>query len=173
MELTGFSVSVFDAEADLWRQTWVDDQGSYFALTGGTEGDTFVLRMSTVRGGEPVELRMVFCEIGQDSFCSMWERSLDAGATSSRPPGRSRTRAPRDATVRAGRGSPYNAGRADVAQLVEHFTRNEGVRGSSPRVGLADLQGFCGVGRSSRAAFVVTRVYEAAGKEHEAASPAS
>src|ERR1700733_15792150 len=26
---------------------------------------------------------------------------------------------------------------ADVAQLVEHFTRNEGVRGSSPRVGLA------------------------------------
>jgi ATP-dependent DNA helicase RecQ len=29
-------------------------------------------------------------------------------------------------------------GRADVAQLVEHFTRNEGVRGSSPRVGLAE-----------------------------------
>ena len=26
---------------------------------------------------------------------------------------------------------------ADVAQLVEHFTRNEGVRGSSPRVGSA------------------------------------
>ena len=26
---------------------------------------------------------------------------------------------------------------ADVAQLVEHFTRNEGVRGSSPRVGFA------------------------------------
>ena len=27
---------------------------------------------------------------------------------------------------------------ADVAQLVEHFTRNEGVRGSSPRVGSGD-----------------------------------
>src|SRR5207253_8038942 len=26
-------------------------------------------------------------------------------------------------------------GPADVAQLVEHFTRNEGVRGSNPRVG--------------------------------------
>ena len=26
---------------------------------------------------------------------------------------------------------------ADVAQLVEHFTRNEGVRGSNPRVGLS------------------------------------
>src|SRR3954447_13414682 len=27
--------------------------------------------------------------------------------------------------------------RADVAQLVEHFTRNEGVRGLNPRVGFA------------------------------------
>ena len=30
--------------------------------------------------------------------------------------------------------------RADVAQLVEHFTRNEGVRGSSPRVGFGKAQ---------------------------------
>lgn len=30
---------------------------------------------------------------------------------------------------------------ADVAQLVEHFTRNEGVRGSSPRVGLKKAPG--------------------------------
>jgi hypothetical protein len=27
---------------------------------------------------------------------------------------------------------------ADVAQLVEHFTRNEGVRGSNPRVGFEE-----------------------------------
>ena len=30
---------------------------------------------------------------------------------------------------------------ADVAQLVEHFTRNEGVRGSNPRVGSFDFRG--------------------------------
>jgi hypothetical protein len=30
---------------------------------------------------------------------------------------------------------------ADVAQLVEHFTRNEGVPGSSPGVGSHHLQG--------------------------------
>ena len=29
----------------------------------------------------------------------------------------------------------HSYGHADVAQLVEHFTRNEGVRGSNPRVG--------------------------------------
>ena len=31
--------------------------------------------------------------------------------------------------------SLHSGGQADVAQLVEHFTRNEGVRGSNPRVG--------------------------------------
>ena len=81
MELTGFSVSVFDAEGDLWRQTWVDDHGSYFALTGGMDGDTFVLAMSTMRGGVPIELRMVFCEIQTDGFRWLWERSKDDGAT--------------------------------------------------------------------------------------------
>ena len=81
MELAGFSVSVFDAEADLWRQTWVDDNGSYFALTGGNVGDTFVLQMSMVRGGVPIELRMVFCEIEADSFRWLWERSKDGGVT--------------------------------------------------------------------------------------------
>src|SRR4051794_41889159 len=33
------------------------------------------------------------------------------------------------------RGLRYPASRADIAQLVEHFTRNEGVPGSSPGVG--------------------------------------
>jgi hypothetical protein len=36
---------------------------------------------------------------------------------------------------------------ADVAQLVEHFTRNEGVPGSSPGVGSVNHAGF-GVSRS-------------------------
>ena len=40
--------------------------------------------------------------------------------------------APREAKNDAG----YTGLPADVAQLVEHFTRNEGVRGSNPRVGL-------------------------------------
>lgn len=80
LELTGLSVSVFDAEADVWRQTWADDRGGYFALTGGSDGDTFVLRTSAVRGGAPVELRMVFCDVEPDRFRWLWERSPDVGA---------------------------------------------------------------------------------------------
>jgi hypothetical protein len=46
---------------------------------------------------------------------------------------------------RAARASPHPGQRytdrpADVAQLVEHFTRNEGVPGSSPGVGSLALQ---------------------------------
>src|SRR5438132_10358813 len=51
------------------------------------------------------------------------------------------------------------ASRADVAQLVEHFTRNEGVRGSNPRVGSVGLQRFLRrCGRSRR--LVAGGVYE-------------
>src|SRR5829696_2885302 len=38
---------------------------------------------------------------------------------------------------------PTRHGPADVAQLVEHFTRNEGVPGSNPGVG-SDLRPCCG-----------------------------
>src|SRR5215203_4948337 len=44
---------------------------------------------------------------------------------------------------RTGRGRNWNSQVfADVAQLAEHFTRNEGVPGSSPGVGFGSLQGF-------------------------------
>src|SRR5919201_2635379 len=46
------------------------------------------------------------------------------------------------AADRAGLNARYSRTTADVAQLVEHFTRNEGVPGSSPGVGLAEPCGF-------------------------------
>src|SRR6266508_7009853 len=63
-----------------------------------------------------------------------------------RPAGPGTRGALRPTPPRAGRncrGSRLDCvSRADVAQLVEHFTRNEGVPGSSPGVGLL---GFAGV----------------------------
>ena len=46
-------------------------------------------------------------------------------------------RRPRPPPVSAARPALHSLGPADVAQLVEHFTRNEGVPGSSPGVGFA------------------------------------
>ena len=56
-----------------------------------------------------------------------WDRSRSCGRVERRvDPG---------FAVFGARGPGVDCERADVAQLVEHFTRNEGVRGSNPRVG--------------------------------------
>ena len=33
-DLVGMSMTVFDEDCELWRQTWVDNNGNYFALEG-------------------------------------------------------------------------------------------------------------------------------------------
>jgi hypothetical protein len=41
--LRGLSVSVFDAQDACWKQTWVDDNGSYPDFRGGFDGEAMVL----------------------------------------------------------------------------------------------------------------------------------
>jgi hypothetical protein len=74
----GHSVSLF--QAGKWRQTWVDDSGSYLAFTGGWDGKQLELR------GEPQEkagvrtvMRMVYSDIAPDRLHWSWERSVDDG----------------------------------------------------------------------------------------------
>jgi hypothetical protein len=78
--LIGHSVSIYDAQAKRWRQTWVDNQGGYFALAGGPEGETFVLVSHRFADQVP-QARMVFEEIEPNSLTWRWQRSTDGGAT--------------------------------------------------------------------------------------------
>lgn len=78
--LIGHSVSTYHAPLQRWRQTWVDNQGGYFALVGGPEGDDFVLVSSRVTDNAPVQ-RMVFTDITPDSLTWRWQRTPDGGAT--------------------------------------------------------------------------------------------
>ncbi|WP_135212533.1 hypothetical protein [Vitreimonas flagellata] len=78
--LIGHSVSTYHAPLQHWRQTWVDNQGGYFALVGGPEGDDFVLVSSRVSDNTPVQ-RMVFTEITPNSLTWRWQRTPDGGAT--------------------------------------------------------------------------------------------
>lgn len=78
--LHGHSVSTYHAGISQWRQTWVDNQGGYFALTGGPVDGRFILTNTRVRDNAPY-LRMVFEDIEQNSFTWRWQRSTDAGAT--------------------------------------------------------------------------------------------
>ena len=80
----GHSVSVWDGRRGEWRQTWVDNQGSYLVFTGGI-GEDEVMRLH----GETRELpdgrtqvtRMSWIDVEDDSLDWHWERSVDGGVT--------------------------------------------------------------------------------------------
>lgn len=78
--LIGHSVSTFHRPMGKWRQTWVDNQGGYFALTGGPVGDDFVLENTRLSDTAPY-MRMLFEDITPNSFTWRWQQSQDAGTT--------------------------------------------------------------------------------------------
>lgn len=78
--LIGRSWSTYHAGARQWRQTWVDNQGGYFALVGGRVGEDFILTNSRIVETAPY-LRMVYEDIQPDSFTWRWQQSPDAGQT--------------------------------------------------------------------------------------------
>ncbi len=82
MHLRGRSVSVFDARAGRWKQTWVDNEGGYLDFIGEFKDGQMVLAREAVRpDGSKVQQRMVFKNIGRNEFDWSWERSLDGGKT--------------------------------------------------------------------------------------------
>jgi hypothetical protein len=78
--LVGRSVSTYHTQTQLWRQTWVDNQGGYFALTGGPAGEDFILSTTRIRENAPHQ-RMVFEDITPDSFTWRWQSSADGGVS--------------------------------------------------------------------------------------------
>lgn len=80
MGLVGHSVSTYHTRAQVWRQTWVDNQGGYFALSGGREGDDFILTSYRINTTTPAQ-RMVFTDITPNSLTWRWQSTTDAGAT--------------------------------------------------------------------------------------------
>jgi Protein of unknown function (DUF1579) len=80
--LRGMSVSVFDPKTSKWKQTWVDNQGSYLDFTGEFKGGQMVLsRTATRPDGAQIAQRMVWKNIKPDEFDWSWERSKDGGQT--------------------------------------------------------------------------------------------
>lgn len=78
----GHSVSVYDENAGLWRQTWVDSSGGYLLFTGSFDCDNMTLGTEPVERDDGVAVqRMVFSEISQDSLEWAWQGSRDGGAT--------------------------------------------------------------------------------------------
>ena len=80
--LIGHSVSVYNARDKAWKQTWVDNQGSYLDFTGGfKDGEMILSRHGTSPDGKPRIGRMVYFNIKPDSFDWRFETSFDGGKT--------------------------------------------------------------------------------------------
>lgn len=76
--LLGRSLSVLHQASGQWRQAWADNQGGFFAFTGGLEGDTRVFA-TEFKGGRGQRMR--FYDIQPDRFTWDWEGSSDEGKT--------------------------------------------------------------------------------------------
>lgn len=80
-KLIGLSVSVYNPIDQKWRQTWVDNQGSYLDFVGEQQGDKMILQRKAVVKDQPVIQRMVWYDIEAERFTWNWERSDDEGQT--------------------------------------------------------------------------------------------
>ncbi len=78
MNLLGRSYSTYDSQLGRWRQTWVDNEGSYLDLVGGREGDRFVLLLVRLNEAIPFK-RMLFQNIAAEGFDWHWQASTDRG----------------------------------------------------------------------------------------------
>ena len=79
----GGSYSMFDNQTGQWRQTWVDNQGSTFVLTGGpVSGQPHVFELQTVdvRGSTKAFKRMIWQEVKSDSFTWRWQSQEPDGS---------------------------------------------------------------------------------------------
>jgi hypothetical protein len=77
--LQGLSVSIYDADAGLWRQTWVDNQASYLDLAGAFTDGAMVLEREARLDGRPVRQRATWMDIERDRFHWLWQLSEDKG----------------------------------------------------------------------------------------------
>jgi len=84
----GRSYSAWHAPAKKWRQTWVDDQGSYLAFTGGVENGSMTLygeprtSKDPKTAGKTIQMRMVFSKVTPTSLHWEWQQTLDNWKTS-------------------------------------------------------------------------------------------
>lgn len=81
MPFQGMSLSVYDPRSELWRQTWVDNDGNYWTFHGCFQDDRMILSTEVTVEDKPVLLRMVFYNIEADELDWNWERSDDGGRT--------------------------------------------------------------------------------------------
>lgn len=80
----GQSLSIYDVRANVWKQTWVDDQGGHIAFTGGMTPDgTMYFQTASfedAQGNDRIN-RMIWENIARARLTWRWQTSTDEGDT--------------------------------------------------------------------------------------------
>ncbi|MEO1653329.1 MAG: DUF1579 family protein [Bacteroidota bacterium] len=79
----GMSISTYQTQLKTWKQSWADNQSSFFYFKGKFEGAKRIFQTDVFDGKEGVRFtqRMIFYAIEEDSFTWDWESSQDGGNT--------------------------------------------------------------------------------------------
>jgi hypothetical protein len=82
LHLRGTSVTSFDVRSNLWKQTWVDNEGGYLDFTGEfKDGQMILQRQTKDKAGNRILQRMVWKNITPNELEWSWEASRDGGKT--------------------------------------------------------------------------------------------
>jgi len=79
--LRGISVSAYIPQSAQWKQTWVDNQGSYLDFVGEAKNGQMILSREAEVNGKKILQRMVWKNIKPMELDWSWEKSEDGGQT--------------------------------------------------------------------------------------------
>ena len=80
----GTSLTFYDSQLDIYRQTWIDNHGIILELSGGFEGDSLVLEGERPSGRDPkttVHHRIRWTPNDGGGFQQVWTVSTDGDKT--------------------------------------------------------------------------------------------
>lgn len=77
----GKSMSMYDAKAGKWKQSWADNSGGWLDFTGEKVGNEVHFSRKTTKNGKPIIQRMRFYNIDFRSLDWSWESSDNNGQT--------------------------------------------------------------------------------------------
>ena len=80
---SGTSYNWFDKAENVWRQSWIDNQGGSLLLSGNPEGNKMVLSSRPLPDGKGgfVINRIIWANLPDGSVRQLWEVSADQGRT--------------------------------------------------------------------------------------------
>ncbi len=79
----GTSISVYQAAVKTWKQSWADNQSTFYYFQGKLDGEMRIFQTDVfdTQDGRKITQRMVFKDIREDSMTWDWESSVDGGET--------------------------------------------------------------------------------------------